>query len=234
MFLLNRLKQYSEYNDMTNAAENIRTQQVAIIDSTTAAFGANLFTFAHTQPPEIQVGLKGIQKQGDAEVAAMKELFVAQSELPQQLALNKEPYVEIAKRNSAIAISYEQLKKAKANLDKAKNDLTIANTKGIPAETAKAEAAVEAARAKAQTDLVNFNNLSKSCEKETTDLKKKFIKLLAETFKKNAEAEVRTARQMSEIVQLMKTHVAEIRDFNDPMIPKLRERLKSLEFEGNA
>lgn len=234
MFLLNRLKQYSEYNDMATAADNIRTQQVAIIDNTTAAFGGNLFTYAHSQPPEIQIGLKAIQKQGEAEVEVMKALFVNQSEFPTQLALNKEPYVEIAKRNSAIAISFEQLKKSKAIYDKTKEDLANAKTKGLQNEINKAEAACNAARTKAHTDLINFQNLSSSCEKETNNLKRKFIKLLAETMKKNSEFEVTAGRQMAQIAELMKQHVTEIHDFNDPLIPKLQERLKSLEFEATT
>ena len=87
--------------------------------------------------------------------------------------------------------------------------------------------------AKTPSDLNSTSpNTSRShSDKEVTNLKKRFISSLSGSLKKLSESQIKIANDLEEVSKQFSSQVSEIKNYKDPGLARLAQRLEQLDYE---
>ncbi|KAK8898651.1 hypothetical protein M9Y10_000943 [Tritrichomonas musculus] len=199
--LVNQTRQFPEYLNAIDTLNIIIESEKNYIESCNNAYGNEFIKFYSKQPKSLQIPLTEIRAGGTRQI-------------------------EIFKESNANLVNF---KTDFGDLNMINNEIQ----RKIIATKDSQTTAQKPPEAKTPSDLNSTSpNTSRShSDKEVTNLKKRFISSLSGSLKKLSESQIKIANDLEEVSKQFSSQVSEIKNYKDPGLARLAQRLEQLDYE---
>lgn len=228
--LLGLVRGSDEFSALKDSLNQLVASEAKVAEATAKAYGENFVAFAASQPQEIGNSLRELLECGRRESVVLRDFHESLRSVPNcisELAKHRDRAQALTKactsvQETAVASAEEYAKVQEA--------LRIAESRNS-GDVAKLQKQLQQVKGKSEADKQRADQLTASNLPEIDETKKKMLQVILDEAKKVAQKRSETCERLSEISREAASIVGNLREFEDPLIPKLRERLQRLECE---
>lgn len=208
--LVNQVRQFPEYLNAIDTLNDMISIEKRCYDCCKNAYGNEFVKFYSKQPKNLQTALTEVRFTGEKEAEIIKESNQCLIEL-------KTDFGDLNMINNEIQRKVITIKDAQ--------------TTAINSQAAATKVASNENTRRAAEDSQRAETVKNQSEKQISDLRKRFIVSLADSLKKVADSKIKIANELNELSKQFATASEGIKEYKDPAIPRLNQRLQQLDYE---
>lgn len=208
--LVNQVRQFPEYLDALDTLNDMISAEKRCYDCCKNIYGNEFIKFYSKQPKTLQTPLTEIRFAGEKQAEIMKQSGQVLTEF-------KTDFGDLNMINNEIQRKAMTIKDAQT---------AAANSQAAAAKVSSTENTRKAAE-----DMKKAETVKNQSGKQISDLQKRFITSLADSLKKVADSRIKIASQINEVSKQFGSLSDGIKEYKDPAIPRLNQRLQQLDYE---
>lgn len=228
-YLFNKLRDFPEYYDTLTSLENMKQTSGQVLNGLAKAYGNDFVTFRSGQPEQIKPILEELNNLGSRQVEIEKAVCLMHFHMPQhfpQLKLLQEQLLAVF--NYKASMRNNQIKMTE-NRTKEEARLHEITAKGRQQDIQKQQRALDAAKALEEKAIADAQTADKKFDDANKENMVKFpvatiqqLNVMIQSLKTEASANQEVAQKIIEAAN-------KFTKFEDPVIPKLHDRLEQWE-----
>ena len=224
--IINKFRTFPQYFDVVNALEKLESQSNEITNGYFKAYGTDFKTFRNKQPTQLRPVLEKLNNAGIEEAKTEQNLGVAIQKLPLKMPELKARQEKLLAQFNDKQAKQEAAKKAADQLTKEETKLKTLQSKGKQADISKQETVVTNARKASESATEASKNADDEYSKADAENAKEFPLNWISLFKDCIDAQKESCNKYKEVGEQIYNAAQEITIFEDPAVPKLRQRLE--------
>lgn len=231
--LINETKSFPPYYQMIDALNMNLDSEKKIVEGLSSFLNQPLEILYETQPKELEICIKEIQKAVKKQKDVMQNMISTQSIIPNTMSILLSIYKEIAHELSIISDAREVAIKSQAAMDKSVQNLNkIKKQKVIDQSKLEgAEKEVTKNTDQYESDNQTAENIQREKSQTIIELRKKFVESLAISLKSFAQVKEAVAKDLAQVSTELTNSLLFLDPSNDPSFASLEDRLKQLNDE---
>jgi len=190
------------------------------------AFSPDFEKFISGQPEYIQAGMKSIYESGKKEMEATIKLYQSLSSVPNDMFTFRQKLERALYMKNATESQEKEAVKCRELADKATITYEQAKSKPDQKYVEKAELSMNVAKTKADTESQKAETMRREYEQFIEQNKKEFPYEFATLLIGICEARIKKNSISAQVAQEILDSVQSLHECEDPVVPKLRERLE--------
>ena len=224
--LINKMKTFPLYHDTQESLNKIFEQEEIICKSYEAAFGPDFDKFISNQPAEVKDAFTSIQQNERECTKNLRNSQVETGVVANDFSAFLNFYVQKGQLNRQLQSKRDTLQEVTNDKEKKLAVLEKERSRGQGDAFANAQMSYD----KAETAYNNATNVLNETEKKIEEEQQKLQNSIGLHFAHEMSRLVKSRRALIEkniqTAQSIKESVSHFQNFNDPLIPKLQERLQ--------
>jgi hypothetical protein len=225
--LFSAISPFPEYSDFIATLELLRGHGLEIIEGSTAAFAEPYDRYVKSQKSLQE--LAKIATQAHDQCHAMRHLFMAVASLTTDLDPLRQRNVEYQNRLTDLKTAKTTAAKSKAEADSTKAAYDKAKARGNTSDAAKCEQRADIASARSEQDKQSEVDAEASFAQFHSVYRVDWVDTFASTIDGVIAAKLEELKALEPVADAIIEISGEFKDFEDPSLKRLSDRLKELE-----